>query len=117
MNTRNKGNIGETLAKKYLKKLGYKIICENYHASKMAEIDLIAKDKDFLVFVEVKLRYNTLTGYGREAVTKQKQQNIIYGAKHYLTTVVKKEVPVRFDVIEITFTDEIPEIEHIQNAF
>lgn len=117
MNTRNKGNIGETLAKKHLKKLGYKIIEENYHASKMAEIDIIAKDKDVFVFAEVKLRYNTLTGYGREAVTKQKQQNMIYGAKHFMATVIKKEVPSRFDVVEITFLDEIPQIEHIKNAF
>ena len=117
MNTRFKGNVGEALAKKHLKKLGYKILCENYHASKMAEVDIIAKDKDTLVFVEVKSRHNTINGYGREAVTKQKQQNIIYGAKHYLTTVVKKEVPVRFDVVEITFLDEVPTLEHIQNAF
>ena len=117
MNTRSKGNIGETLAKKYLKKLGYKIIKENYHASKMAEIDIIAKDKDVFVFVEVKLRYNALMGYGREAVTKQKQENMIYGAQHYLSTVVKQDVPCRFDVIEITFLEEIPEIEHIKNAF
>ena len=117
MNTRSKGNIGETLAKKHLKKLGYKIIEENYHASKMAEIDIIAKDQEVFVFVEVKLRYNTLTGYGREAVNKQKQQNMIYGANHYMATVLKKEVPARFDVIEITFLNEIPEIEHIKNAF
>ncbi len=117
MNTRSKGDIGETLAKKHLKKLGYKIIEENYHASKKAEIDIIAKDKEVFVFVEVKLRYNTLTGYGREAITKQKQENMIYGAKHYLATRIKKEVPSRFDVIEIMFLDEFPEIEHIKNAF
>ncbi len=117
MNNREKGAIGETIAIKYLKKQGYKIITTNYRASKVAEIDIIAKDKDILVFIEVKMRYSTFAGYGREAVTKQKQQHIRFAANHYLVTKVKKEVPLRFDVIEITLLGDESTIELIQNAF
>lgn len=117
MNNKEKGFFGEDLARKYLKKQGYKIIETNYRASRLAEIDIIAKHKDFLVFVEVKLRSSTTNGLGREAVTKEKQKHIRYAATHYLTTKVKKEVSARFDVLEITFIDEIPRIELIQNAF
>ncbi|MBR6764948.1 MAG: YraN family protein [Clostridia bacterium] len=117
MNTRLTGAVGEKMAEGFLKKQGYKIIERNYHASRLAEIDIVAKHKGFLVFVEVKLRNGTRHGMGREAVNEKKQEHIRYAASHYLTFKVKKEVPVRFDVIEITVSGEAPEIELIQNAF
>ena len=117
MNNKEKGLMGEKIAQSYLKKQGYKIIQTNYRASKFAEIDVVAKHKDVLVFVEVKMRFSTVNGFGREAVTKEKQKHIRFAATHYITTKIKKEIPARFDVLEITFLDEIPEIELIQNAF
>lgn len=117
MNNKEKGLMGENIAQSYLKKQGYKIIETNYRASKLAEIDIIAKHKGILVFVEVKMRLSTTNGFGREAVTKEKQRHIRFAATHYLTYKIKKEVSVRFDVLEITFLNELPEIELIQNAF
>ncbi|MBE7092310.1 MAG: YraN family protein [Clostridiales bacterium] len=117
MNKREKGFLGESIAQKYLKKQGYKIVETNYHASKFAEIDIIAKHKDYLVFIEVKMRFSTVKGYGREAVTVKKQQNIRFAAQHYLIYKIKQDVPVRFDVLEITSLGDVPEIQLIQNAF
>ena len=117
MNLRTVGALGEEIAEKYLKKQGYKIIEKNYHASKFSEIDIIARHKKMLVFVEVKLRNNLKYGYGCEAVTSKKQDNIRYGAQHYMCCKLKKEETCRFDVLEITLTDDTPKINLIENAF
>ena len=117
MNLREKGAIGEEIAEKYLKKQGYKIIEKNYHASRFSEIDIIARHNNLLVFVEVKARASLKTGYGREAVDKRNQDNIRYGAQHYMSCKLKKEENCRFDVLEITYSGDVPEIQLIQNAF
>lgn len=117
MNLRAVGAVGEEIAEKFLKKQGYKIIEKNYHASRFSEIDIIARHKGVLVFVEVKMRTSLKNGYGREAVTKNKQDNIRYGAQHYMYFKLKKEENCRFDVLEITMLDEKPEIKLIENAF
>lgn len=117
MNLRAVGAVGEDIAEKYLKKQGYKIIEKNYHASRFSEIDIVARHKKMLVFIEVKMRTNLKNGYGREAVTKHKQDNIRYGAQHYMCCKLKKEENCRFDVLEITLIDDNPEIKLIENAF
>lgn len=117
MNLRNVGAVGEDIAEKYLKKQGYKIIERNYHASRFSEIDIIARHKKLLVFVEVKMRTSLKNGYGREAVTQKKQENIRYGAQHYMCCRLKKEENCRFDVLEITVVDDVPQIKLIENAF
>ncbi len=117
MNNKEKGNLGEALAEKFLKKKHYKILDKNYHASRLAELDIVAMHKGVIIFVEVKTRHSSLNGMGREAVTAAKQKNIRYAASHYLACKIKKEVPCRFDVVEISFLDNAPEITHIENAF
>lgn len=117
MNLRKVGAQGEEIAEKYLKKQGYKIIEKNYHASRFSEIDIIARHNKMLVFVEVKLRTSLKQGYGREAVTKRKQDNIRYGAEHYMCFKLKKEETCRFDVLEITLIDNEQRIKLIENAF
>jgi putative endonuclease len=117
MNFREIGTLGEEIAEKYLKEQGYKIIEKNYHASRLSEIDIIARHNKLLVFVEVKLRTNLSRGYGREAVTKKKQENIRYGAQHYMYCKLKKEENCRFDVLEITMLEGEPQIRLIENAF
>jgi len=69
------GQTGETVAVRYLKKYGYKIIETNYRNS-LGEIDIIASDKDVIVFVEVKTRRNNLFVHPKEAVTQKKQLTI-----------------------------------------
>ena len=117
--TKEIGDIGETIAAKALKKAGYKIISRNF-LSDHGEIDIIAENKEFLVFAEVKTRKNVeafFESYGRpaEAVTKKKQQHIIYTAKAYLYKHPTKK-SIRFDVIEVFIGDDV-EINHIEDAY
>ena len=104
-------NYGEKLAAKYLKKQGYTIISQNYKA-KMGEIDIIAMDKDTLVFAEVKQRKTADFGAPREFVTKEKQRKIKNTAQLYMMK-NKHNGNLRFDVVEVL--DK--EITHIKNAF
>ncbi len=104
---------GEVTAKEYLENLGYKIVATNYK-NKIGEIDIICKDKDVLVFVEVKTRQSIKFGYPREAVNYYKQQKIRNVASGYLKFKgLYEKVAVRFDVIDIVGE----KITHIKNAF
>ena len=106
------GDKGEIFAQNYLKKQGYKILEINY-SNKLGEIDIIAKDKKTIVFVEVKSRASYKLGRPCEAVTPYKQNKIKSVAKFYLMMHNAFEEDCRFDVIEVL--DE--EINHIKNAF
>ncbi len=112
--TRNKisGNIGEAKSVLYLKNLGYEILETNYKLP-FGEIDIIAKDGERVIFVEVKVRNSIRHGYPREAVTKEKQQTIRRVAECYLKKKRALNRYTRFDVIEI-LGDKIT---HLKNAF
>lgn len=116
METKSKGSIGEILAEKYLKKLGYKFLERNY-SSKIGEIDLIYKDKDTIVFVEVKARQNDRFGMGREAINYKKQQKIKRTAEFYLISNNLYDKNCRFDCIEVLGDKEDYTVEHYKNAF
>lgn len=104
---------GETLAKEYLVKQGYKILELNYK-NKIGEIDIIAKDGGVVVFVEVKARQSLKFGHPREAVNFYKQQKIRNVAVGYLKFKgLYEQVSVRFDVVDVLGSD----ITHIKNAF
>ena len=94
------GDKGEGLAISYLKKQKYKILTTNFK-NKIGEIDIIAKDKGILVFIEVKYRTNDYFGLPREAVTDQKQRKIKFVATSYITKNNLFDCPCRFDVVEI----------------
>lgn len=121
-----RGHFGEDAAAEYLVSYGYKIKGRNLRYGKY-ELDIIAEDGSYLVFVEVKTRTepppNTLYSYGRpaSAVSYQKKQNTLAAAREYLW-----EHPTRkrrrIDVIEVylarnTDTPTVSEINHIRNAF
>ena len=106
------GMKGELQVQKFLEKQGYKILESNY-ACKLGEVDIIAKDNDYIVFIEVKTRNDLLFGRPCEAVTPYKQNKIRAVAKYYLMMKKQSEENVRFDVIEV-LEDEI---NHIKNAF
>lgn len=106
------GDYGERLAIKYLKKQGYKILKTNYKL-KIGEIDIIALDGEFLVFVEVKYRSTALYGLPNEAVDKYKREKIKRVAMYYLMEKDMLEAYVRFDVVQILGD----EIQLFQNAF
>ena len=116
MNTRTKGNIGEDLAVKYLKKHGYKIVERNY-TCQFGEIDIIAKDKDTIVFVEVKTRTNLNFGHPFEAINKTKLQHIYQTGLFYLQNTKEKYKNYRIDIIGITTNsdEKTPKVEHIKN--
>lgn len=113
------GPWGEALAAEYLRKKHYQIVAAGYR-SRFGEIDLIVKDKKFLVFVEVKLRKNEKFAKAREYVNREKQDRIRVTASVYLSQNPTPLQP-RFDVIEIyapqgTETSN-PVIEHMEDAF
>ena len=110
------GKESESIAVKHLKKNGYKILEQNYR-NPLGEIDVIAKDKNTLVFVEVKARRSGGYGSPKWAVTPKKQRQISKVALYYLKAVKQKNVKARFDVVAISSTDDNPRIELIKNAF
>lgn len=116
MTRRELGGAGEELAAAALKRQGYKIVERNY-VTPLGEIDLIAKQKGFLVFIEVKTRQSGRFGTPAEAVHPAKQAKLRRLADYYLKQRRLGEVPVRFDVVGITFSGGTPAIEIIVNAF
>jgi putative endonuclease len=108
---------GEDLAIQYLKKKGFKVIERNYHCP-WGEIDLIAREKDTLVFVEIKARTSSEYGLPHEAVDRFKQKKIIHAARIYLAERhLNEEITTRFDVVAIHLTPSGPAIELIRDAF
>lgn len=113
MNNRKQGNDFEKLAADYLKNKGMSIIKMNFYC-KMGEVDIIAKDENYLVFVEVKYRKSTSKGSAAEAVNFNKMRKISRVADFYMYShKVSPDTSVRFDVIAI----EEGHLEHIINAF
>lgn len=94
------GKEGEDFAAKYLQDNGYEIIDRNYMC-KQGEIDIIAKDKQEYVFVEVKTRQNLRYGQPSEAVNPRKQKHIWNATKYYVYSHKLENAYIRFDVIEI----------------
>jgi putative endonuclease len=111
------GNQGEQLANQFLRKRGYIILAQNYRCP-LGEIDIIAKDKRTLVFIEVKSRQSLQYGQPSEAVTYRKQQQISKVAQYYITANNFGAKAARFDVIAILLPPAgAPKIEHFTNAF
>ena len=111
MNSKKTGTAYEIIAANYLKKQGVQIIEMNYRISR-GEIDIIGKEKDTLIFIEVKYRKNASYGQPWEAISVEKQKRICYVAKQYLLK-NKWKWQIRFDVISICGS----EIAWFQNAF
>ena len=106
----------EQVAAGYLKKRRYEIIGLNY-SCRFGEIDVIAENRQFVVFVEVKLRKSAAFAEAREFVTGAKQRRVILAAEQWLSRNPTKKQP-RFDVIEVYGADgHIEKINHIENAF
>jgi len=99
---RLKGNAGEAAAVEYLKSLGWEVLERNWHFSKHAEIDIIAKDADTFVFVEVKTRSTTAYGHPFEAVNEAKLRKINDAALKYLNDVAAgSHKNFRIDLISV----------------
>ncbi len=110
------GQAGEQLAADFLKRKGYTIVQRNFRCA-AGELDIIARDNDYLVFVEVKTRRNHNYGSPLEAVDFRKQRQICRTALCYLQKHSAEDQNIRFDIIAITITATKPLIEHITEAF
>jgi len=119
MDPRIRGKWGEKVAAEYLSDNGYYVIKTGFR-SRFGEIDIIAKNKEFITFVEVKTRKNAKFAEAKEFVGYTKQRKIIATANFWLLKRPVKLQP-RFDVIEIYAKDgeetEQPQIIHTENAF
>lgn len=111
-NKRKKGSDYEQAVGYYLEQQGYKILEYNFRC-RTGEIDIIAKDGEYLVFCEVKYRSSRAKGSPLEAVNRKKQQVIYQCAQYYMLTHGIGDVSCRFDVIGVEGT----QIQHIKNAF
>ena len=114
-NRKNTGNVGENIATRYLEKLGYRILERNFRC-KLGEIDIIARDKDETVFIEVKTRKILSYGNPADSVNEPKQKHIYKAAEYYLLINDKLEDFTRIDVIEVYINDIGHKINHIKKA-
>jgi putative endonuclease len=110
------GKWGEDLALQKVKKLGYRCIVRNYRCP-LGEVDLIARDGDTLVFVEIKTRKGRSLEYAKEAVDKRKRRQLSKVALAYMKANGYSEARARFDVVVINVEGKEEEIEVVRNAF
>lgn len=107
---------GEETAVNLLKENGYKILVRNYK-TRLGEIDIIAKDKDTFVFIEVKSRHSDRFGLPAEAVSRHKQRQISKAALSFLKENNLLNKKARFDVISVIDSEGMPKLDLIKNAF
>jgi putative endonuclease len=110
------GKAAENAAVIFLKAKGYKILERNYK-NKFGEIDIIARQKGVICFVEVKARHSINLGFPQEAVTVNKQRQICRVAVYYLKLKKLLEQPARFDVVALLYSNSQPEVSLITDAF
>jgi len=112
------GKLGEEMAAAYLQAKGYGLLVRNYRC-RSGEIDIIAQDKNILVFIEVRCRSSDRFGYPQESILRGKQTKLRRAALEYLQSTPGKPKPVRFDVLALMYGEDssLKHIEHIENAF
>jgi putative endonuclease len=111
------GRRGEDLAHRYLKSAGFTILARNYRpGGGDSEVDIVARDRDIVVFVEVKSRSSEEFGAPDRAIDAEKQKHIARAARAYATRAGLEWSQVRFDTVSIVFTNP-PSIVHLQDAF
>lgn len=115
MTTKELGDIGEAFALQFLRKKGLDVLETNYRFGRN-EVDIICKDGNEIVFVEVKTRQTAEIGPPWKAVTRSKQNQIIKCANHYL---ISNDINLesRFDIVSIVHNSYGTKIEHIDDAF
>jgi putative endonuclease len=114
--TKPLGRKGEDLAASHLRNLGWEILERNYR-TKLGEIDLVCRDHDSIVFVEVKTRASADFARPDESVTQRKRAKLRRLVEDYLVTHRLESRDVRFDVLGVTLSGRRPEFEHIVGAF
>ncbi len=117
MNRQETGKLGEKLAQKFLKKKGYRILETDFRC-RMGEIDIVAQQKDYLVFVEVRTKSSLDFGTPEESITQSKKGKLIASALSYINTHQNLPPLWRIDVvaIEVDQKGKTKRIELIENA-
>lgn len=109
------GRIGENIIADYITKLGYKVVERNFECNQ-GEIDIIAKDKEELVFIEVKTRTDISYGEASEAVTNTKKRHLINSIKYYIYKQKLENQPIRIDVAKVYINKGKVKINYIKQA-
>lgn len=109
------GKLGEDYAVKYLENVGYKVIERNFEC-RQGEIDIIAIDREELVFIEVKTRTNVKYGEPIEAVDMNKQKHLIKSIKYYLYSRHLENEFVRIDIIEVFICKNRYRVNHVKQV-
>lgn len=109
------GKRGEAIAVKFLRDKGYQVLETNWRSGKN-EIDIIARDKNYIVVAEVKTRQSNAFGEPETAVTREKQRSLIRAANAYVRF-RRIDSEVRFDIISIIIHNDTEQIHHIEDAF
>ena len=113
-----RGALGEKLACRYLRRNGYKILYRNFRGRRGGEIDIVCRDRDTLVFVEVKTRSGQAFGRPLEAISVDQQNRIARGALAWLRLLDNPDILFRFDAVEVIVAAETkPRIELVRDAF
>ena len=120
MNIGKVGENGEKRVAEFLRKNGFSVVKRNYQC-RYGEIDIIAENKQYILFVEVKTRKENALISGIEAVNSHKQQRIVLAAQDFITKTLCEKQP-RFDVAEVTVTEKTDggmafNLKYIKNAF
>ncbi|HEY7307410.1 MAG TPA: YraN family protein [Bryobacteraceae bacterium] len=110
------GRRGEDLAHRYLQRKGFTVVARNYKPGADSEIDIVARQGDLVVFVEVKSRTSAEFGSPDRAIDQEKQKHIVRAARAYVNRAALEWNQVRFDTISVLFTHP-PSIFHQQDAF
>src|ERR1043166_4139849 len=113
-----RGTHGEKLACRHLRRNGYKILSRNFRGRTGGEIDLVCRDGDTLVFVEVKTRTSEDFGRPLDAVDRDKRKRVARGGLAWLRLLDEPDILFRFDVVEVIVAEGAePRLEILQNAF
>ena len=113
-----RGKRGEDLACRFLRRRGYKVLYRNFRGRRGGEIDIVCRDRDTLVFVEVKTRADEDFGRPFETLRRDQRERISMGGLAWLRLLDNPEILFRFDIVEVVLAkNEAPHFELIQNAF
>jgi putative endonuclease len=111
------GELGERAARRHLKRQGLKFLTANFR-TKRGEVDLVFREQDCLVFVEVKTRSSEAWERPAAAVDRERRRRLTHAAQDYLRLLRNPPVKIRFDIVEVLLNDgKIREVRHLPNSF
>jgi len=112
------GRMGELIAVRWLSTHGRRVLYRNYRGVNRGEVDIVARHRDVLTFIEVKTRTSTAFGRPADAVGPDKQRLIQRGAQDWLRLLGHPRIKFRFDIAEVVLIEgELPRVHIIENAF